>query len=149
MDFWPIGFIMLKSLIQPGARCPELPHSAVYARARLVPTAARDVLTSADIHPILSNHFLTAARCLIGTLNGGKCEAEPRDWLNVGVRSTDRLSFIDPRRHRGVDATPSGFPRVTHERIGRSSRNLVYLIFKQICIFPENFNIVPTKTLDL
>ena len=35
-----------------------------------------------------------------------------------------RCHDVNPRRHRGVDATPSGFPRITRERIGRSSRNL-------------------------
>ena len=47
------------------------------------------------------------------------------------------------------DATPSGFPRITRERIGRSSRNLVYLTFEQFYTFPENFKSVPTMIFDL
>ena len=59
------------------------------------------------------------------------------------------LTHLNPRRHRGVDATPSGFPRITRERIGRSSRNLVYLTVEQFHTFPENFKSVPTMTFDL
>ena len=44
---------------------------------------------------------------------------------------------------------PSGFPRITHERIGRSSRNLVYLTIEQYYTFPENFKSVSTMTFDL
>ena len=43
----------------------------------------------------------------------------------------------------------SGFPRITREWIGRSSRNFAYLTSKQFCIFPENFKPVPTMTFDL
>ena len=49
----------------------------------------------------------------------------------------------------GVDATPSGFSGITRERIGRSSRNLVYLTIEQFYTFPENFKFVPTRTFDL
>ena len=57
---------------------------------------------------------------------------------------------VNPRRHRGeVDATPSGFPRITRERIGRSSRNLVYLSIELFYIFSENFKTVTTMTFDL
>ena len=60
---------------------------------------------------------------------------------------------VNPRRHRGGgggDANgPSGFPRITRERIGRSSRNCVYLTFEQFYIFPENFKPVPTMAFDL
>ena len=59
------------------------------------------------------------------------------------------LTHLNPRRHRGVDATPSGFPKITRERIGRSSRNLVYLTVEQCHNFPENFKSVPTMTFDL
>ena len=64
--------------------------------------------------------------------------------LSIKMHSTDHL-----RRHRGIDATPSGFPRITRERIGRSSRNLVYLTIEQFYIFPENFKAVRTMTSDL
>ena len=43
----------------------------------------------------------------------------------------------------------SGFPRITREWIGRSSRNLACLTSKQFYIFPENFKPVPTTTFDL
>ena len=46
-------------------------------------------------------------------------------------------TIINPRRHRGVDV-PSGFPRITRERIGRSSRNLVYPRFLQIRLGNES-----------
>ena len=55
---------------------------------------------------------------------------------------------INPRRHREMQP-PSGFPRITRERIGRSSRNLVYLTIEQFYIFPENFKFVPTMTFNL
>ena len=42
-----------------------------------------------------------------------------------------------------------GFPNITREQIGRSSRNLVYLTFEQFYIFPENVKPVPTMTFDL
>ena len=41
----------------------------------------------------------------------------------------------------------SGFPRITRERIGRPSRNLVYPTIEQFCIVPKNFKTVPTMTL--
>ena len=44
---------------------------------------------------------------------------------------------------------PSGFPRITREQIGRSSRNLTYLSFEQFYTFPENFESLPTMTFDL
>ena len=50
---------------------------------------------------------------------------------------------------KGIDATPSGFPKITRERIGRSSRNLVHLTFEHFYIFPENFKSLPTMTFDL
>ena len=57
---------------------------------------------------------------------------------------------VNPRQHRGEDdATPLGFPRITRERIGRSSRNLVYLSIELFNIFSENFKTVPTMTFDL
>ena len=66
-------------------------------------------------------------------------------------RSWD-VSF-KPRRHRGgggwCNPPPSGFPRITRERIGRSSRNLAYLSFEQFNTFPENLKAVPTMTFDL
>ena len=43
----------------------------------------------------------------------------------------------------------SGFPRITRERICRSSRNLAYLTSKPFYIFPENFKPVPTMTFGL
>ena len=43
----------------------------------------------------------------------------------------------------------SGFPRITRERIGRSSRNLVYLTIEYFYIFTENFKPEPTMTFDL
>ena len=49
----------------------------------------------------------------------------------------------------GLMQPPSGFPRITRERIGRLSRNLVYLTIEQFYIFPENFKSVPTMTFDL
>ena len=49
----------------------------------------------------------------------------------------------------GVDAPPSGFPRITRERMGRSSQNLVYLTIEQFYTFPENLKSVPTMTFDL
>ena len=45
--------------------------------------------------------------------------------------------------------THSGFPRITRERIGRLSRNLVYLTTEQFYTFPENFKSVPTMTFNL
>ena len=48
---------------------------------------------------------------------------------------------------------PSGFPRITRERIGRSSRNLIwvgmYLSNELFYIFSENLKTVPTMTFDL
>ena len=48
-----------------------------------------------------------------------------------------------------VMQTPSGFSRITRERIGRSSRNLVYLTIEQYYTSPEKFKSVPTMTFDL
>ena len=59
------------------------------------------------------------------------------------------VSHLTLAGQEGVDATPSGFPRITRERINRSSRNLVYLTIKQFYTFPENVNSVPTMTFDL
>ena len=60
---------------------------------------------------------------------------------------------VNPHRHRGGGGAgwcnPPGFPRITREGIGRSSRNLVYLIIEQFYTFPENFKSVPTMTFDL
>ena len=50
---------------------------------------------------------------------------------------------------RGSDGTPTGFPKITCEHIGRSSRNLIYKTFEQFYIFPENFKTVPTLTFDM
>ena len=44
---------------------------------------------------------------------------------------------------------PSGFPRITRERIGWSSRNLVQLTVEPFYTFPENLKYVPTITFDL
>ena len=49
----------------------------------------------------------------------------------------------------GVDTPPSGFPRITRERIGQSSRNLAFLSFEQFYAFPENLKSVLTMTFDL
>ena len=49
---------------------------------------------------------------------------------------------IHPRRHRGgggVMQPPSGFPRITRERIGSWSGNLVHLSVELFYIFPEKF----------
>ena len=43
----------------------------------------------------------------------------------------------------------SGFPRITRERIGWSSRNLVCLTIEQFHTFLENFKSLPTMTFDL
>ena len=43
----------------------------------------------------------------------------------------------------------SVFPRKTRERIGGSSRNLVYLPIEQFYTFPENWKSVPIMTFDL
>ena len=43
----------------------------------------------------------------------------------------------------------SGFPRITHEQIGRSSRNLVYLFFEHFYTFLENLKSAPIMTFDL
>ena len=61
-----------------------------------------------------------------------------------------RLVHLNPCRHRGWgDATPSVFPEITRERIGRSSRNLFYLTFERFYMFSENFKTVPTMTCDM
>ena len=49
----------------------------------------------------------------------------------------------------GGNATPLNFPRITRDRIGRSSRNLVYLSIELFYTFPENFKTVPTRIFDL
>ena len=61
------------------------------------------------------------------------------------------LFHLNPRRHRGggLMQPPSGFPRITRERIGRSPRSLAFLSFEQFYTFPENFKSVPTMTFDL
>ena len=59
------------------------------------------------------------------------------------------LTHLNPSPAQGVDATLSDFPRITRERIGRSSRNLVYLTVEQFHTFPENLKSVPTRTFDL
>ena len=69
--------------------------------------------------------------------------------LHYRVRKIILEFGTNPRRHRGVDAIPSGFPRITRERIGRSPRNLVYLTIEQFYTFPEKFKSVPTTTFDL
>ena len=57
---------------------------------------------------------------------------------------------VNPRRHRGrLMQPPSGFPRITRERIGRSSRNLVYPSIALFYIVSENFKTVPTMAFDL
>ena len=59
------------------------------------------------------------------------------------------VSPFNPRRHRGGGGFSSGFPIITRERIGQSSRNLVYLSIELFYTFPENFKTVPTMTFDL
>ena len=59
-------------------------------------------------------------------------------------------SSFNARRHSGGWCNPlSGFPRITREMNGRSSRNLVYLTIEQFYTFPENCKSVPTMTVDL
>ena len=64
-------------------------------------------------------------------------------WLSV------QPSMLTLAAQGEVDATPSGFPRITRERIGRSSRNLVYLSIELFYIFSENLKTVPTMSFDL
>ena len=44
---------------------------------------------------------------------------------------------------------PSGFPRITRERIARWPRNLVYLTFAQFYIFSKKIKPLPSMTFDL
>ena len=65
-----------------------------------------------------------------------------------------KTSHCGRKRFRGWPRTFgfsdfSGVPRITRERIVRSSRNLVYQTSKQFYIFPKNFKPVPTMTFDL
>ena len=48
-----------------------------------------------------------------------------------------------------VQPPPSGFPRITRERIGGSSQNLVYLTCEQFYTFSENLKTVSTMTFDM
>ena len=69
-----------------------------------------------------------------------------QEWLTFSQDSP-----LKSRQHRGGGwCNPSRvFREKSRERIGQSSRNLVYLICEQLYIFPENFKSVHTMTLDL
>ena len=57
--------------------------------------------------------------------------------------------MLTPAGTGGLMQPPSGFPRITHERIGWSSRNFAYLSLERFYTFPENLKSVPTMTFDL
>ena len=67
--------------------------------------------------------------------------------------NTEKMEYRGNRGHkngtREVDATPSGFLRITRDQIGRSSRNLVCVTFEQLYSFPGNFKPVTAMTFDL
>ena len=58
----------------------------------------------------------------------------PPETKSRGVRYSGLQ--VNHRRHRGLMQLPSGFQIIIRERIGRSSRSLVYLTFEQFNIFP-------------
>ena len=65
------------------------------------------------------------------------------------LNMTVLLIFTLAGKGGGLMQPPLGVPKITREQIGGSSRNFIYLIFKQYNIFPEDFKTLPTMTFDL